>query len=239
MTNPTPIEYFGRDLESMSLARHYYEWMLSEFTPWIGKHILEVGAGSGTLTGRLATFAPERMVSVEPSPNMYAILEREFAGGAPVETRRGYLSECAAGLSGQMDTVVYVNVLEHVPDDYAEMRLALDCLAPGGHVIVFVPALPWLFGTADELFGHYRRYTKESLADVFATLDVDVVHCRYFDLFGVVPWWLAFVLLRRPLLSPSMVWLYDTVVVPLARHVESAVEPAWGKNLVFVARKRG
>lgn len=232
-------EYHGRDLESMSLARRYYEWMFGEFAPHIGKRILEVGAGSGTLTERLLSYGPERVVSLEPSPNMYPLLEERFAGNKSVETHRAYLSELAASLRGQMDTVVYVNVLEHVPDDAAEMRMALDCLAPGGHALIFVPALPWLFGTADELFGHYRRYTRESLAAVFAPLDVEVVHCRYFDAIGILPWWLAFVLLRRPLLSHGMVGVYDSLVVPWAAPLERWIEPPVGKNLILIARKRG
>jgi SAM-dependent methyltransferase len=232
-------DYHGRDLESMSLARRYYEWIFSEFAPRIGKRILEVGAGSGTLTERLVSYGPERVVSLEPSPNMYPLLEQRFAGNRVTETHRAYLSECAESLRGQMDTAVYVNVLEHVPDDVAEMRLVTECLQPGGHVLIFVPALPWLFGTADELFGHFRRYTKESLADVFAPLDVDVIDCRYFDVMGIMPWWVSFVLLRRRLLSAGMVRLYDSLVVPWAAPLEKWIEPPVGKNLLLIARKRG
>lgn len=230
--------YHGRDLESMSLARNYYDWMLGEFRPSIGRRILEVGAGSGTLTERLLEFSPERIVSLEPSANMYPLLEKQFAGHPIVETKGCYLSDCAASLRGQMDTVVYVNVLEHVPDDLSEMQHAWECLAPGGSMLIFVPALPWLYGTADELFGHYRRYTKESLFRVFEPLNVEVVHCRYFDIMGVLPWWVSFVLLRRPLLSHGMVGVYDSLVVPWAKKLEALVEPQVGKNLIFVARKR-
>ena len=234
------LEYHGRDLESMSLAENYYRWMLGEFTPFIGKEILEVGAGSGSLTDRLLTFNPTRIMSFEPSENMFPLLQKRFSGHAVVETRGTYLAESAPELREQFDTAIYVNVLEHVPDDAAEMRLVFDALKPGGHVLIFVPALPWLFGSADELFGHFRRYTKESLAKAFAGLDIEVLRCRYFDIMGILPWWMTFVVLRRKLLSHGMVQVYDRLVVPWASRLERLTDewPA-GKNLLFVARKRG
>lgn len=238
-SSATQLQYDGRDLEALCFAENYYRWMLGEFAPFVQRRILEVGAGSGTLTERLLQYQPERIVSLEPSENMFPHLRSKYAGSPVVETRGGYLSDCIAELRGQFDTVVYVNVLEHVPDDAAEMRHAVDSLNPGGHLLIFVPALPMLYGTADELFGHYRRYTKQSLMAALEGHELDIVRFRYFDVAGIAPWWLAFVVLRRSFLSPGMVKVYDRLVVPWASRLERMTE-SWpaGKNLLCVARKR-
>jgi len=230
--------YFGRDLEAMSFAGNYYRWMLEIFRPYMGSAILEVGAGSGNFTDYLLEGKPHRLVSLEPSANMYPLLAERVAHQPHVETHKNYLSEVAPALTNSLDTAFYVNVLEHVENDRQELELALGTLKPGGHLLIFVPAMPFLFGTADENFGHFRRYTKASLTSLFSTLPATVVDCRYFDMLGMLPWWMSFVLLRQQSLSPGMVKLYDRLVVPIAKRLESIIQPPAGKNLLLVARKR-
>jgi hypothetical protein len=147
------------------------------------------------------------------------------------------LIDHAAGWQGRYDTAIYINVMEHVEHDAAEVKLALSCLRPGGHLLIFVPALPWLYGKADEMFGHFRRYTKESLQGLFAEAPAQVVHSQYWDIFGVLPWWVSFVLLQRSVMSSGMVKIYDSLVVPVARVLEGAVQPPIGKNVMLIARK--
>jgi SAM-dependent methyltransferase len=239
VTAPPSADYFGKDLEAMDSASKYYDWMLSYFAPYIGQRFLEVGAGSGNFSERLLQLQPQSLTSVEPSASVYAPLQARLSRHDHVSTHHGCLSDKAGEWRGKFDTAFYVNVMEHVEDDAAEVRLALDCLVPGGHLLIFVPALPWLYGKADELFGHYRRYTMQSLTALVGGLPVTVQASRYFDILGVVPWWVAFVLLQRPVMSPRMVWLYDRMVVPIARRMEALVQPPIGKNLLLVVRKHG
>jgi SAM-dependent methyltransferase len=229
--------YFGRDLEAMSFASNYYRWMLSLFQKYIGRNILEVGAGSGNFSEFLLESKPQQLVCLEPSENMYPLLAERIGHHSNAQARQTFLCDAAAGLEASQDTVFYVNVLEHVEDDALELKLALQTLRPGGHLLIFVPALPFLFGTADENFGHFRRYTKSTLQSLLAHLPAKIVECRYFDFAGILPWWLSFVVLRQQSLSPGMVKLYDRRVVPVARFLESLVLPPFGKNLLLVARK--
>jgi SAM-dependent methyltransferase len=232
--------YFAEDLEAMDSASNYYTWMLDAFRPAIGRKILEVGAGSGNFSERLLQQQPELLTCLEPSDNVAAVLERRLAGKA--EARRGLLSDHAAGWQERYDTIFYVNVMEHVEHDSEEVKLALSCLKPGGHLLIFVPALPWLFGKADEMFGHFRRYTKGALLALFdeqtARSEVEVKRCHYWDIIGVLPWWVSFVLLRRSVMSGGMVKLYDSLVVPVARVLEGLITPPIGKNLFLVVQKK-
>lgn len=233
----TGADYFARDLEAMDTASNYYGWILEAFAPALGARVLEVGAGSGTFSARLAQRAPDLLTCLEPSPNCFAALARRFEAEPRVELRAGELAEHAPGWRERYDSVVYMNVLEHVARDRDEVRLALQCLRPGGHLLVFVPALPWLYGSADRLFGHHRRYTRRTLLALLEDTGAEVRQCRYWDVFGILPWWVAFVLLRRPVMKRGLVTLYDRLVVPVARVAERLVTPPIGKNLLLVVQK--
>src|SRR5690606_34417870 len=117
-----------------------------------------------------------------------------------------------------------------------ELARAREHLAPGGHLLVFVPALQWLMSRFDREIGHVRRYSMGQLRERAEGAGFRVVRARYFDGAGVLPWFLNFVVLRRGLGGGS-VSLYDRLVVPPMRRVEGLIAPIVGKNLLMVARK--
>jgi len=136
----------------------------------------------------------------------------------------------------KFDTVVYINVLEHIENDGAELATAYAAMKPGGHLILFVPALDWLYSDHDREIGHFRRYTKRGLASLVEEAGFTVVTAKYFDVAGIIPWYLNFVLLRNSIGAKSVA-IYDNVVVPLMRRVESAIPPPIGKNVLLIGRK--
>jgi SAM-dependent methyltransferase len=229
--------YFAEDLEAMDSASRYYSWILEAFAPYIGNQILEVGAGSGNFSTRLLDKNPTLLTCLEPSDNVATALEQRLAHVPNAEARRGVLNDHAPAWRHRYDTIFYINVMEHVEHDFAEVELALTCLKPGGHLLIFVPALPWLYGKADELFGHFRRYTRPRLLELFERQPVEIRRCDYWDILGVLPWWVSFVLLQRGVLNRNMVRLYDRAVVPFARLIEKHLTLPVGKNLILIAQK--
>ena len=143
----------------------------------------------------------------------------------------------ARGETTPFDTVVYVNVLEHIADDLDELRTARRLLAPGGQLALFVPAMPSLYGSLDYKSGHYRRYTHDQLASLLdraGYVDADV---RYVDLLGVAPYWFMYRVLNVGRLDRASSTGYDRVIVPLSRAVQRlARRPPRGKNLIAIAR---
>ena len=129
-----------------------------------------------------------------------------------------------------------MNVLEHVENDRQELALARDVLTHGGHLCIFVPALPFLFSEYDASVGHYRRYTKRRLAMLMRDAGLEIVKLHYFDIVGILPWLLFMKFLRKPLTSGSA-RLYDRLIVPPMRRIESLITPPVGKNLIVVGRK--
>ncbi len=232
-----PGTYFGRDLEAMSQARNYHRWILEELRPFLGRRIVEVGAGSGNFTPYLLEADPWWVVAVEPSANMFALLSRGVAGEPRVRAVRGFLGDAAGACPEPPDTLVYVNVLEHVEADRRELAQAHGVLGTGGRLCVLVPALPALYGSFDRAVGHVRRYRRAELEGKVRQAGFRVVRSRYFDLPGALAWWVVYRLLRSGSLGAGQVSLYDRLVVPLARRVEALWWPPIGKNVLLVAEK--
>jgi SAM-dependent methyltransferase len=235
------LAYAGRDLESMSFARNYRRWILDLFAPHLGRRLVEVGAGAGSFSELLVARAPESLTLVEPSAVCGRLRER--VAGWRTAARVLVLNDTFAGAAARLaederpDSVIYVNVLEHVEDDEAELRLVRDALAPGGRLFLFVPALAWLYGSFDRQVGHRRRYTRAGLARKCERAGLKVVKSVYFDAAGVLPWWVKYRLLRSEEMEPAAVRLYDRFCVPALRRVEALVPPPVGKNVLLVAEK--
>ncbi len=234
------VVYVGRDLEAMCFARNYHRWILDRFRPYMGTRIVEVGAGSGTFSELLLEGAVDSLDLVEPSDAMYPLLEERARGfvGASVATHHAVFGQVAERLCDSApDSIIYVNVLEHVVDDLGELVTISETLSPGGRVFLFVPACPWLYGAFDGQVGHVRRYTKPELVKKCARAGLRVIDARYFDFLGVAPWWVKYRLLKSDELEPGAVKLYDRWVVPLARSLEARLRPPLGKNVLVVAEK--
>lgn len=234
----SPIQYVGRDLEeAMSVAPpNYHAWILSQFEPYLGSTVAEVGAGSGNFSSQLVRKISGTLIAVEPYSQMFPLLERRFADNKRIVCEPYFFTDIASRYRGLIDSIVYVNVLEHVKDDLQELITARDTLKPGGHICIFVPALPFLFSEYDASVGHYRRYTKRPFARLMHEAGFEIVSLRYFDIAGIIPWLLFMKLLRQPLTSGSA-GLYDRLVVPSMRKIESLISPPVGKNLIVVGRK--
>ncbi|BBO79514.1 hypothetical protein DSCO28_00800 [Desulfosarcina ovata subsp. sediminis] len=229
-------QYFGRDLEAMGSAENYHHWIINEFKPYIRGHVAEVGAGSGNISTLLREYA-ERLTVFEPSDNMYPLLFRRFLHDSKVCTIHNTLSVQRQQLTCALDTVIYVNVLEHIENDEKELAHIHEVLKPGGHALIFVPALPFLFSNFDRQVGHFRRYLKKNLICLSEKIGFKPVKARYFDFAGIIPWFLLFVLLKQTLTGKNVNY-YDKYIIPINRIFEKIISPPIGKNILLIIQKR-
>ncbi len=234
-------DHFGaaQDLEQLGSAKHFFDWVLDEFDPYLRGRVLEVGAGLGTITRKLVDRYPDVSVTaLEPAANLFGDLEAYAAFTPRVTAHRQILAEFGARGDGCFDAVVYLNVLEHIADDAREVRLAAQALRPGGVLLVFGPGLEWLYSELDYKAGHYRRYSIRRLRDLVAEAGLVVVSARYFDVLGVAPYFLVYRLLRHDDITGSTMWSYDRIAVPLSRLIQRTIpNPPLGKNVLLIARK--
>ncbi len=236
------VVYRGRDLEAMSFADNYHRWILRIFRPYLGTRLVEVGAGSGNFSELLLETPAASLDLVEPSEAMYLRLEERVKGlgDARVQAHHATFDAVSERLRSSVapDSIIYVNVLEHIAADLSELVTVHRTLAPRGRVFLFVPAFRWLYGAFDEQVGHHRRYTKPELLEKCGEAGFEVISVQYFDSFGLLPWWLKYRLLKSDSLEPGAVKAYDRYVVPLLKAVETRVRPPLGKNVLLIAEKR-
>ena len=227
------LQYPGRDLEAMSFAANYHRWIVGEFAPYLGRSIVEVGAGVGNVSKLLLEQRIDRLVAFEPSRNLFPLLADALSGEPRATAVNDFFR--ADSIDGP-DSIAYINVLEHVEDDAAEVAAAHRALKHGGHLLLFVPALMALYSDHDKQIGHFRRYRRKALERIVEGAGFTVVKSRYFDVVGIAPWYLHFVVLKNAMTSHG-VTMYDRLVVPVMRRIESTIAPPIGKNVLLVARK--
>ena len=236
------LVYIGKDLEAMCFAKNYHKWILSIFSKYLGGRIVEVGAGSGSFSELLLDRTPETLDLIEPSSDMFQLLKQRLQ---PVKapTNINFYNATFGRVADELqassrpDSILYVNVLEHIEDDAGELSRVYQTLGPRGRVFIFVPAFEWLLGGFDKKVGHFRRYTKPELLKKTETAGFRVLETRYVDFFGILPWWVKYRLLKSDALETGAVKLYDRMVVPVCKTLESIIRPPLGKNLLLIAEK--
>jgi phospholipid N-methyltransferase len=240
MTN-RQFEYVGKDLEAMDFAENYHRWILDVFGPFLGKRLVEVGAGTGSFSELLLGRSPEKLVLIEPS-NMFASLTanlNDLSSKTSTAFFNSTFSEAAPEVKAghHPDSIIYINVLEHIRDDIAELVTVFETLRPGGRIFIFVPALAVLYSNFDRQIGHFRRYNMNDLKHKCRAVGFDILIARNFDMPGILPWLLKYRILRSLKMEAGAVAFYDKFAVPIIRKFETFLPPPIGKNLILVAEK--
>ncbi|MBM7119064.1 methyltransferase domain-containing protein [Archangium primigenium] len=226
-------------LERMDGASNYNAWLGQRFSEHLGRRVLEIGAGIGTITEKLEP-GLELLIALEVERFYVDRLRNKFRGKPHV---RPYLSDVALAdweslQRERLDTIVLSNVLEHIPDDASAVRRFRQILPEGGRVVVLVPALPQLFGAIDEAVGHHRRYTRDTLRQVLEGNGFALERMEWMNLVGIPGWFMNSRVMRRRSVPKFQLKVYDRFA-PLFARTESRVKLPVGMSLFAVARATG
>jgi len=236
----TEKRYAADDLETMSEAVRYQTHVFELLRPHVGSRVLEVGCGIGTMSRRLVDGA-ERLVCIEPNVNCAARAREVLDDDPRITLRVCHLEECSRTELQQQrfDTIVCVNVLEHIEDDIRALRLFHDVVAPaGGRVVIFVPAVQAAYGPLDAALGHHRRYSKRSLGRAFSDAGLDLVTMKYTNPMGLLGWMYNAHISRATEHTREQIRLFERFVAPWALPLERLVSPPLGLSLFAVGRPR-
>ena len=226
-------QYAGRELDLFAAADQWKGYWSSTLREHLRGCVLEVGAGIGANVPHLLTSRVERMVVLEPDRDLFVRLVERVGAEVPGGVTFVHGTLTALPTDQDFDTVAYIDVLEHIADDAAELAAASARLRPGGCLIVLAPAHQFLYSEFDRAIGHFRRYDTRSLARLGPP------GCRlktigYLDSVGLLASLGNVLLLRRPTPSPRQILFWDRVLVRLSKVVDKVFGYRLGKTIVAV-----
>ncbi|HVT45188.1 MAG TPA: glycosyltransferase [Thermoanaerobaculia bacterium] len=232
-TDGEPLGY--TTLTRMSRLKRYNRWIWDRVEKHVGQRVLEVGAGAGTMTRFL--YGRELVVASDVEAAYLDILRNSF------HRRPGIIIEHLDLGSPDIhdlaryafDTVLCLNVLEHIEDDVAALSRMYEILQPGGRLIIYVPAGQRLYGTLDENVGHYRRYDKGDLEEKLRAAGFGIDDSGYQNQLGRLGWYLNARVLRRKHMPSAQSRFFD-YLVPFLRAIEPRY-PSSGLSLLAIGRK--
>jgi glycosyltransferase involved in cell wall biosynthesis/phospholipid N-methyltransferase len=227
-------EHGGEILDRLTRAPRFTRWMADVIDPYVGDRVLEVGAGTGNMSVNLMPRSIYWATDVNPSYLEYLLTLRATrpymrVAHTDATDARTFPTE------QRFDTVVCLNVVEHVHDDVAALQNIRGVLEDGGRAVILVPCGPWLYGSLDEVLGHCRRYTEEQLRDVAERAGFHVEHVLKFNRAGVPAWWLNARLLRRRTFGIGQIRILN-FLTPLFRVFDRWI-PLPPLSLIAILRK--
>lgn len=235
MSEGGDFEYQGQELAIFAHAKNWKAYWSSFLVPYLRGSVLEVGAGIGTNTVLLSTAQPKRWVCLEPDQALLQELRQNVTQlpGQGYELCHGTLEGLAS--AERFDAILYIDVLEHIKEDAAELKRAAARLQSGGRLIVLSPAHQWLFSEFDASIGHCRRYNRKTLLAA-APPGVRLERISYLDAFGLFLSLGNRCLLRQSLPSVRQILFWDRWVVPLSRVIDPLLLHRAGKSILAIWR---
>ncbi len=234
---PSDFADAGGELEIFALARNWKRYWSSVVRKWSRGDVAEVGAGLGANTALLQGPRVSSWLCVEPDSRLARDLARAVRQpgiGVPCEVVVGTLDRVS---DRQFDTILYIDVLEHVVEDQAEVTRAISRLREGGAVVVLVPAHQRLFSPFDSAIGHHRRYDATSLRSL-TPAGARLAHLAHLDSVGLLASTANALLLRQSMPARRQILFWDRVMVPCSRVLDPLLAHRVGKSILAVWEKR-
>ena len=228
------------DQALMAEASNYRRYLFDLLAPHLRGRVLEIGAGIGNITS-MALSCPgiSSYTCIEPEKSCIASLENIMEGyDIPCEIINGLFPEAVSDTDRRFDLIFSYNVMEHIEDDSSAFSICSSLLSENGVLFVFVPAFMCLFGGMDRHLKHFRRYSRKELACKLEDAGFDVAQSGYCNFVGFWGWFLNNRVLNISSQKSSQITLFDKVILPVQRRIESIIHPPFGQNLYTVAVKR-
>lgn len=220
----------------MARTTNYNNWVFRMIEKHIGKRIVDIGSGYGTFINYMKD--REYVISVEPSKDCCEYLRKIFSNNKNMSIMNGDFNDdnITKELSiKNVDTVICLNVLEHIENDRKTIRNIHKCLKAGGKFILYVPALSFIYGTLDEALGHYRRYDKSTLEEMIESYGFKIISSRYMNFVGAFSWFIYSKILKKRMPAEKRIIFYDKYIVPVVSVIENIIRLPFGQSLLVIS----
>jgi SAM-dependent methyltransferase len=228
-------------LDAIARADNFNSWMFSELRPYLTDQVLEIGSGIGNISEYLLStqqhvtlsdlnqaYCHTLKLKFKHRPNLKAVIQMDVEAPQFETTYAEYL--------GQFACIIATNVVEHLKNDRQALQNLYRLLAPGGRLIILVPAYNGLFNRFDRELKHYRRYTRYTLSKLFRKSGLVVEKSSYFNLAGIPGWFIFGSLFKHKLIAPGLMSTYDKLV-PVFKKLDQAASGSAGLSVYAVGRK--
>ncbi|XLQ11503.1 MAG: class I SAM-dependent methyltransferase [cyanobacterium endosymbiont of Epithemia adnata isolate EadnSB Bon19] len=229
--------YAGSELEIAREAKNWKTYFCNLIEQYLGNEVLEVGAGMGGTTKVLCKNHHKHWVCLEPDIQLASTIQDFISQGELPNfclVKNGTLIDLKN--SDQFDSLIYIDVLEHIKDDKNEVYLATNYLKIGGYLIILCPAHQWLFTSFDLALGHYRRYDKETLLSIMPD-NLDCQKLNYLDSVGILASLGNRFFLKSSNPTSKQIQFWDTLMVPLSTKIDPLIRYSLGKSILGIWKK--
>jgi len=233
----TDFTYIGSELDVFAFASNWKDYYRGLIAEYIGHNVLEVGAGIGATAQTLCDGSQDRWVCLEPDPSLAAQISGKIeTDDLPkcCTVQIGTTSDLA--VAEKFDTILYIDVLEHIDSDEEELRNAFNFLSEDGHLIILSPAHQRLYTPFDAKIGHFRRYTKATLSSVIPE-GLELCKLIYIDSFGALASAANRYILKSDTPTKKQIQFWDTKIIPFSRFFDAKLDYSVGKSVIGVWKK--
>ena len=233
----TEDAFIRDDLEKLKFAKNYNRWLYSLVEPFIGQRVLEIGPGIGNMTGLMLNHV-DLLVGMEPNPYCVDVLKEMMPKSSNYIILHTKIEDCdtAALKNYRFDTILCMNVLEHIENDISVLKSFEEILSTEGKVVLLVPAMPVAFGPIDQAVGHFRRYTARTMKKALAETNLKLQTIYYTNFLGFWGWLFNAKVRRSVRQNEGQIQLFDSLV-PILSILEKIIHPPIGLSLITVAIK--
>lgn len=226
------MKYVGQELEIFKNAIKWRNYWSNIIKSEIKGNVLEVGSGMGTITNELSTSDFKSWVSLEPDYSLLTMTNPEISGKVCL------INGTSSSIKKKeyFDTILYIDVLEHIKNDKTEIHAISNSLKIGGSIVVLSPAFNFLFNDFDLSVGHFRRYNKKSLLNLLPE-GFTVKKIKYLDTLGFVLGLINKLFLKRSTPSNFQIKFWDSFLIPISKYVDLLTLNYVGKSIILVATK--
>jgi len=224
------MSYLNHVLGYFDLARNYRNYQLDLIRKFVGGNILEVGPGRGEIIENFIS-ADNKITMIDTDEEMCKVIRERFKNS---DVR--ILNSNISSLEEKFDTILYMDVIEHIENDIKELDQAISKLNKNGKLVIIVPAFSILFSDFDKSVGHFRRYTKKNFFD-YKNSEVKLRNLKYFDSLGFFILFLSKILKFKgnsKAVFGIKVW---NMLIPISRLIDKIIFHSLGKSLICVYEK--
>lgn len=227
--------YPGEELDLFESARSWKRYFAGKLRPYISGQVLEVGAGKGETTSYLLNAQVRGWTCLEPDAQLFRHLQQRIAEGKlpDICTAQPGFTDTLPAIA-KYDTIIYIDVLEHIEDDRSEMERAKSLLKPGGRLIVLSPAYQFLYSPFDAAIGHYRRYNKKTLRAAAHVPGLREQKMFYLESSGVGLLLLNRFIFRKKYPAQKDIGIWQSLFIPISKLVDKALFYSLGKTIIGI-----